>query len=291
MPDCSPTKWHRAHTSWFFENFILQCFIDDYAPVDQRYSYLFNSYYVAAGPRYARGQRGLLTRPGSDEIGRYRSAIDNRMEELLAGCSEANLARIAELTVLGVNHEEQHQELLLADAKHMLSFGLGDTAYLQQPKPAAQDPGPVQWLDVAGGVVDIGSNNGSFCFDNELPRHQALLHPFQLASRLVTTGEWLEFMDDGGYRRPDLWLSDGWVERERNGWESPLYWSNEDGGDFQVHSMYGLTPLDTNEPVAHISFYEADAFATWAGKRLPTEFEWEHACLLYTSDAADTPYV
>ncbi len=277
MPDCSPTKWHRAHTTWFFETFVLGTYVEDYRPVDERYNYLFNSYYVAAGPRYSRHERGNLTRPGCDEIGRYRSQIDQRLETLLERCSESDFAEIANLVILGLNHEEQHQELLLADAKHMLSFGLGDTAYHKQPKPAAGVASPMSWVDYGGGLVEVGHSGDSFHFDNELPRHQTFLQPYQLADRLVTVGEWLDFVEDGGYRRPEMWLSDGWVQRERRGWEMPLYWSKNDAGDYQVHSMYGTTPLEESEPVAHISFYEADAFASWAGKRLPTEAEWEHA--------------
>ncbi len=277
MPDCSPTKWHRAHTTWFFETFVLSDHVDGYMPVDERFSYLFNSYYVAAGPRYNRDDRGKLTRPGSEEVGRYRTEVDARLEHLVQTSSDETLTKIAPLVVLGLNHEEQHQELLLADAKHLLSFGLGDVAYLKQPKPAAGEASPLEWLDFDGGLVEVGHTGESFRFDNEQPRHQTYIPPFQMAHRLVTSGEWLAFIDDGGYERPELWLSDGWAQRQRFGWDLPLYWSVDVDHSYQLHSMYGTAALDEGEPVAHISFYEADAYARWAGKRLPTEFEWEYA--------------
>jgi ergothioneine biosynthesis protein EgtB len=282
MPDVSPTKWHRAHTTWFFEAFVLGPLGPGYQPFDENFSYLFNSYYEAIGDRYPRPRRGMVTRPGAARIGAYRQAVDEAVVEFLESGTDLDEDQVVPLIELGIHHEQQHQELLLMDIKHVLANNLFDTAYVARPHEPVADPGPMGWLSQPGGMADIGfdtssSNGSSFHFDNEGPRHQALVNPHQLADRLVTSGEWLEFMADGGYADPKLWLSDGWYTRRDEEWQAPLYWTQSDDGQWLIHTLTGPRPVDPNEPVCHVSFYEADAFATWAGVRLPTEFEWEQA--------------
>lgn len=275
MPDVSPTKWHRAHTTWFFETFVLGRFDDDHSPVEPLYRELFNSYYVGVGPQFTRADRGLLSRPSCDEVAEYRSVVDAAVLRLFAthGGEAPALSRTIEL---GVHHEQQHQELALMDIKHVLSINPLRPAYRPADEVAASPAPPLGWVEFDAGMVDIGAADVGFCFDNELPRHAAHTYPFSLADRLVTAGEWAEFVADGGYERPDLWLSDGWNTVQRDGWAAPLYWLRDDGG-WHVHTLAGTRPIIDAEPVAHVSFYEADAYARWAGKRLPTEFEWEHA--------------
>jgi ergothioneine biosynthesis protein EgtB len=271
MPDVSPTKWHRAHTTWFFETFLLAP-TGAYRPFDPAYEYLFNSYYEAVGPRHPRPHRGLLSRPPVGEIARYRTYVDDAMSRLIEQCD----ARQAALITLGVHHEQQHQELLLMDIKHVLSCNPTDPVYVaraHRPVP----PTPHCFVDVAGGDVPIGHAGPGFAFDNELPCHTVFLEPYRIANRLVTAREWLEFMNDGGYERADLWLSDGWYAVQNNGWQAPLYWQEESAGEWSVFTLSGRRAVDPCEPVVHVSHYEADAFARWRGARLPTEFEWEHA--------------
>ncbi len=275
MPDVSPTKWHRAHTSWFFETFVLTPHLPGYRPFDAAYLYLFNSYYEAVGPRHPRPERGLLSRPGIVEIARYRAHVDRAMEELFATLDEAGWRVAAPLIELGLHHEQQHQELLLMDIKHVLSLNPLQPAYRAAPPPSAPAP-PLAWHEMAGGLRQIGHDGAGFAFDNETPRHRVWLEPFRLASRLVTGGEYAAFIADGGYRRPELWLADGWAMVQQQGWTAPLYWRREDGF-WSVFTLAGRRPLDAAEPVLHVSFYEADAFARWSGKRLPTEAEWEVA--------------
>jgi ergothioneine biosynthesis protein EgtB len=271
MPDVSPTKWHRAHTTWFFETFVLGQHRPGYEPFDPDYGFLFNSYYEAVGPRHPRPQRGVLSRPGISEIARYRQAVDAAMCELLMG--EIDEA-VADLVVLGLNHEQQHQELVLMDIKHVLGANPLFPAYWRGPTPVPR-PAPVaRWIEHPGGVVPLGHEGPIFAFDNETPRHETLLTPFALRSTLVTCGEWLAFMGDGGYTRPELWMSDGWAEAQRAGWSAPEYW-HEDHGGWIVQTLYGARPVDPAEPVVHVSWYEADAFARWSGYRLPGEAEWE----------------
>jgi ergothioneine biosynthesis protein EgtB len=273
MADVSPTKWHRAHTTWFFETFLLSA-QSGYTPVDSDYGFLFNSYYEGVGPRHARPQRGLLTRPGIEEIGAYRRQIDEAMAGFLDRSLDADTAWLA---VLGLNHEQQHQELLLMDIKHVLSLNPTEPAYSSPPTAgggAATTSAP-RWIEHAGGVVPVGNDSDSFAFDNEGPLHEVLLRPFALRSTLVTCGEWLEFIADGGYERAELWMSDGWGTINVQGWKAPEYWHKADDAGWRVHTLTGVRPVDPAEPVCHVSWYEADAFARWAGCRLPSEAEWE----------------
>ncbi|MGF1600319.1 MAG: ergothioneine biosynthesis protein EgtB [Acidimicrobiales bacterium] len=277
MPDTSPTKWHRGHTTWFFETFVLGPHRPRHRVYDPHYNYLFNSYYEAVGDRYPRADRGKVTRPGAAEIGRYRAAVDETLLSFLAELDPGSVAdEVAALVELGINHEQQHQELLLMDIKHVLANNTVDAAYDQRPHAAGADPGPLDWCPFEGGVVEIGTGADGFAFDNEGPRHETLLQPFALGDRLVTCGEWLQFMADGGYDEPRWWLSDGWHTRGAEGWEAPLYWTGE-RDRWWVHTLTGRRPVDPAEPVCHVSFYEADAYASWAGARLPTEAEWELA--------------
>jgi ergothioneine biosynthesis protein EgtB len=273
MPDASPAKWHLAHTTWFFEAFVLARAEPPVPPHDRAFGYLFNSYYEAAGPRQPRPERGLLSRPPLEEVLRWRAIVDERVAGFLSGSpAEALLDVVA----LGIAHEEQHQELLVTDVKHAFSVQPLRPAYLARPPaPGAAAP-RLAWIPREGGVCEIGAGGAGFAFDNERPRHRVLIQPHALASRPVTCGEWMEFVGAGGYRRPDHWLSDGWAAVQRNGWRAPLYWA-EEGGRWWQFTLGGTRPVDEAEPVAHVSFYEADAFARWAGARLPTEAEWETA--------------
>lgn len=276
--EASPTKWHLAHVSWFFETFILSEFKPHYQAFHARYRYLFNSYYEqVSGGIYPRPQRGLLSRPTVAEVFRYRAWVDEHMQALLNMASEAHWAEIVRRLLIGINHEQQHQELLLTDIKYNLGFNPLRPAYRDDlPTSALSSPVPLQWLEFAGGLQDIGFAGEGFAYDNESPRHQQFLYPYRLASRLVSNAEYLEFMQDGGYQNPALWLADGWKIVRDNGWQAPLYWEQQDN-EWWLYTLGGLRPFNPAEPVCHISYYEADAFATWAGKRLPTEAEWEMA--------------
>jgi ergothioneine biosynthesis protein EgtB len=272
MPEASPAKWHLAHTTWFFETFILQTQIPGYLPFDPRYKYLFNSYYKQLGGHPYRGARGLLSRPSLDEVHAYRAHIDRELLANLGGFSEDTL----ELLELGLNHEQQHQELILTDIKH----GLWSSPL--HPEPATEtfvdgSAPDLSWVEIEGGVYQIGHDGTGFAFDNEGPRHEVLLRDFQLASRPVTNAEFLEFVQDGGYRRPELWLSDGWDAVCTQGWNAPLYWDRNDDGSWCHFVINGMKRVNSSEPVCHISYYEADAYARWRGARLPTEEEWEVA--------------
>ena len=275
MPDVSPTKWHRAHVTWFFETFVLADHEPSFKPYQDRYWFLFNSYYEGVGPRYARAERGFVTRPGAHDVGLYRADVDSRMRDLVTTLDGGSLEKLTSTIELGFHHEQQHQELLLMDIKHVLSVNPLQPTYAGSPL-APSAPDPLGWVDVEGGLVEVGHRGGGFSFDNELPLHQQWLEPYRLADRLVTNGEWLEFMADRGYERHELWLSDGWGKVRAEGWRAPFYWSEVDGVWFE-HTLSGTRPVDPGLPVSHVSHYEADAYATWAGKRLPTEGEWEHA--------------
>jgi len=279
MPDVSPTKWHRAHVTWFFETFILGEYATGYRAFDDAYAYIFNSYYEAMGARHPRPERGLLSRPGIEEIARYRSFVDSAMEPLLRDPDQPGLT---ELITLGLHHEQQHQELLLMDIKHVLSRNPLHPAYLPGPsEPSRIAPPKAGWIEHDGGPVEIGHRGQGFGFDNEFPVHTVHLTPFGLADRPVTCGEWLSFIEDDGYCRPEFWLSDGWAVVNTQHWDSPLYWSRDpdDPERWLQFTLSGLRPVDPNEPVCHISYYEADAFAHWTGLRLPTESEWETVAL------------
>ena len=272
MPDVSPTKWHRAHTTLFFEEFVLGPNVADFRPFHPAYRYLFNSYYESVGPRHARPQRGLITRPGITEIAAFRRRTDEMMCELLAADPEPAAASMAEL---GMNHEQQHQELILMDIKHVLWCNPLHPAYRGADAASAPTPPAMRWVEHPGGLVDIGHDGAGFAFDNEGPRHRELLRPFLIADRPVSCGEWLEFMDDGGYTRPELWMSDGWATVTQNHMDAPLYWMHDDGAGWSVFTLGGTRALNPAEPVCHVSWFEADAFARWSSARLPLEAEWE----------------
>ena len=273
MEDASPTKWHLAHTSWFFEEFMLAPVFGDSIRFHDQFSYLFNSYYNAIGDRHARPMRGLLTRPSLQEVLAYRAHVDQKMQDLFDKHPSA-----CALLDLGLAHEQQHQELLLTDILHL--FAQNPLRPALKPdvnlKTANLEAAPLTWDRFEGGVVDIGHAGETFAFDCETPKHQAIVRPFELASRLVTNRDWLAFIDSGGYQDPKAWLSDGFAKAQAEGWQTPLYWYQQDG-NWHTMTLSGAQRLNLEAPVTHISYYEADAYATWAGARLPTEQEWEYA--------------
>ena len=274
MPEASPTKWHLAHTTWFFETFLLQPYLPDYKPFDPRYKYLFNSYYKQLGPHPYRGSRGLMSRPSLQQVHAYRDYVERALLSFLEKADDDAL----ELVELGLNHEQQHQELILTDIKHALwSSPLGPEPVTGRG-PRACAP-RMSWTEMEGGIHSVGHEGSGFAFDNESPRHEVLLRPFRIASRPVTNAEYLEFMQDDGYRRPELWLSDGWDAVCAQHWDAPLYWEQHDDGSWWHFTMNGIKEVDPAEPVCHVSFYEADAYARWCGARLPTEEEWEVAAV------------
>ncbi|MEZ5668318.1 MAG: ergothioneine biosynthesis protein EgtB [Alphaproteobacteria bacterium] len=275
MEDASPAKWHLAHTTWFFETFVLVPAARGYRVFDERFGYLFNSYYEAVGARHPRPRRGMLTRPGLDVVRAYRAHVDAAMAELLDRPLPPTQRDVIEL---GLNHEQQHQELLLTDILHLFAQNPLRPAF-RKPEPLAVRPGAAPettWVAFEGGVATVGHDGAGFAFDSEGPRHDVLLRPFRLASRPVTNAEWQAFIDDGGYGAPTLWLSDGWAVCQREGWQAPLYWQRDEGA-WRTMTLRGMQSVDPAAPVCHVSYYEADAYARWAGKRLPTELEWEHA--------------
>jgi len=274
MPDASPTKWHRAHVTWFFEQFLLREFVPNYRPFDERFAYLYNSYYVAAGPRAARPQRGMITRPDVREVTAYRAYVDDAVARLIETADD--FALLIPIIEVGLNHEQQHQELLLTDILHAFSLNETHPAYdcdWQWPQHGAQAGAANALL---AGIHRIGHGDDGFCFDNEQPAHQVLLQPVRLMPTLVTNGEWFDFIADGGYATPTLWLSDGWATVENQGWQAPGYWRKIDGVWFAM-TLGGLRRVEPDNPVCHVSYYEADAFARWCGKDLATEAEWEVA--------------
>ena len=273
MPDVSPIRWHLAHTSWFFETFFLSE-QPSYRVFHPQFNYLFNSYYNTVGRQFPRPRRGLISRPGLEEIQGYREYVDKHMlQRLHDGPLPPRLGRVVEI---GLHHEQQHQELMLTDIKHVLSRNPLHPAYLEAPSSVRNEADPLRWIEFPEGLFEIGHDGNGFAYDNESPRHRVFLERFQLASRPVTCGEFLEFIQDGGYERPELWLSVGWQHIREHGWKAPLYWTSDEGS-WKIFSLAGLRAVDPAEPVCHVSYFEADAFATWSSARLPTEAEWETA--------------
>ena len=270
MPDASPVKWHLAHTTWFFETFVLEGAIPGYRPFHPQFRSLFNSYYVGVGPRHPRPERGLLSRPSLDEVRAYRRHVDGRIAAML----DAGAPAQRELIELGIHHEQQHQELILTDLKHLLSRNPLAPVYAEAPLSPPTAVASRQWQTLPDGIRRIGHDGGGFCFDNELPRHRVFLDAYEIATRPVSNGEYAEFIAAGGYDRPELWLSEGWDVKHAQGWEAPLYWRRA-GAGWSVFTLHGMHAPDPAAPVCHVSFFEADAFARWADARLPTEAEWE----------------
>lgn len=288
MPDASPVKWHRAHTSWFFETFLLVPHLEGYTTFDPAFRMVFNSYYEQVGPYHPRPQRGVLSRPGAAEVGAYRAHVDAGMERLLDVCDD----RVAELVLIGTHHEQQHQELILTDIKHALSLSPLCPVYAAAaPEMAAAPLAPPGWWALEGGIQRVGFEPSGtpleFAFDNEGPAHDALIRPCAIADRPVSNGEFRAFIDDGGYRRSEFWLSEGWHLVREQGWEAPGYWRKGEDGDWRVYTLHGERAVRDDEPVCHVSYFEAAAYAQWAGKRLPTEFEWEVCARRFGEAEAD----
>lgn len=280
MPDVSPTKWHLAHTSWFFETFILSVVDPFYKSPHEQFGFLFNSYYHQVGERWYRPHRGLLSRPTVQEVYAYRRHVDDHMAAWLNTVSDRDYGNWKATLELGLNHEQQHQELILTDIKHVLSINPLHPVYLARGGDEAGSAPPLSWKTFPGGIRTLGYRGNGFCFDNEMPAHDILLRDYKVASRLVTNAEWMQFMADGGYQKSTLWLSDGWATVVQENWTAPLYWKQIDGG-WHTFTLAGLLPIRPSEPVTHISYFEADAFSRWAGCRLPTEAEWEVASLTH----------
>ncbi|WP_417849915.1 ergothioneine biosynthesis protein EgtB [Thalassoglobus sp.] len=273
MPDVSPAKWHLAHTTWFFETFVLETAVPDYQPFHPQFRFLFNSYYNAVGDRHPRAHRGMLSRPTIDEVRKYRTYVNHALGKLNV---EELSGEIRSIIEIGIHHEQQHQELMLTDIKHVLSINPLRPAYRSDLTLAENsDRQALSWSDFEGGIHQVGHAGDKFHFDNEAPRHEVLLRDFQLANRLTSNQEYLEFIEDRGYQRPELWLSEGWDAVQQLGWTCPLYWERVND-EWQTFTLAGMRDLNPQEPVTHVSFFEADAFARWKGCRLPTEFEWEH---------------
>lgn len=276
MDNVSPPKWHLAHVTWFFEMFILVPYAKQYRMLRDEYAHLFNSYYETAGTFFPRPQRGMLSRPTVEEVYAYRRHVDTALLELLTNVPEQHAADICQRFLLGIEHEIQHQELLLMDTRYNFFINPLRPAYHKVAPPIAESIPVMSWQEFSGGIVEIGHNGDSFAYDNERPRHKTYVQDFRLGTRLITNADYLAFIDDGGYDRVDLWLSDAWRTLKEQGWQAPLYWFSE-GRDWMHFDLSGAHALRMNEPVSHLSYYEADAYARWAGKRLPTEAEWEHA--------------
>lgn len=276
MTDVSPTKWHLAHTSWFFETFVLQPFVPTYRSPNAKYAFLFNSYYVQAGERHCRAQRGLVTRPTVDEVFAYREYVDEHMRRLIEDVGEDPRHPAAGVIALGLHHEQQHQELLLTDIKHVFWTNPLRPVYVERRMPDVTGTPAHRWIEYPAGVQRVGYDGDGFAFDNERPAHRVFQEAFRLGSRLISSSEYLAFMQDGGYARPELWLSNGWAAVQDRQWEAPLYWERL-GNEWIEFTLSGLRAVEPAAPVCHVSYYEADAYARWAGHRLPTESEWEIA--------------
>ena len=276
MPDVSPTKWHLAHVSWFFETFVLQPYVPSYRSIDARYAFLFNSYYVQAGERHCRDRRGYISRPTVSEVYAYRAHVDEHMNALMVSADDETWARIAPLVEIGINHEQQHQELLLTDVKHVLSVNPLRPVYAEAPAPPDRAEPMMDWVYFDEGLYEVGHAGPSFAYDNEAPRHRVFLDGYLLATRPVTCGEFIAFMADDGYRRPELWLSMGWALVQERNWSEPFYWERRDDAWYHF-TLSGMQKVNPAEPICHVSYFEADAFARWAAARLPTEEEWETA--------------
>jgi ergothioneine biosynthesis protein EgtB len=277
MPDVSPTKWHLAHTSWFFETFVLSKALSDYKSPNPQYAFLFNSYYVQAGERHLRPKRGLISRPTVEETYSYRNHVDESMIQFMENSDDKTWTEYAPVIEIGIHHEQQHQELIVTDIKHVLSENPLNPEYIHKDiTNAPKEAGELKWVDFDGGLFNIGNDGSGFGYDNEFPNHKIYLNPFKLGSRLITNGEYMEFMKAGGYETPEIWLSEGWATVETQGWSAPLYWEKRHGG-WMHFTLTGLREVEPSEPVTHVSYFEADAYARWAGSRLPTEAEWEVA--------------
>ena len=275
MPDVSPAKWHLAHTTWFFETFVLKKWVAGYQPEIPEYAYLFNSYYNAAGDMHRRDLRGLISRPTVDQTRKYRAGVNARVLELMENADDALLLELEPIITLGIHHEQQHQELLITDIKHVFAQNpLYPVFRRRKTDHAPTAPDEIDFIPFDEQIVEIGHDGSGFSYDNEGPRHRALVPAFSLASRPVTNGEYIQFIEAGGYTRPEFWLSLGWMTVNEQRWQAPLYWQKRDG-QWWNFTLAGLRPVDVSEPVTHISYFEADAYANWAGARLPTEFEWE----------------
>jgi len=276
MTDASPAKWHIAHTTWFFEEFILKIKVEDYTSPDDRFAFLFNSYYVQAGPRHARDKRGLISRPNVQDVLAYRSFVEDSLRSLLINSSGADYEEIADLVELGCHHEMQHQELLVTDLLHGLSYNPLMVAYKDPEPMSVSQEVPLTFTGYKGGLVEIGHAGEEFSYDCETPRHQTFIAPFELADRPVSNRDWIAFMEGGGYQDATLWLMDGWARCQKEEWDAPLYWWKQDD-EWWTYTLRGAQPVNLDAPVVHVSYYEADAFARWSDMRLPTEAEWEHA--------------
>ena len=276
MPDVSPTKWHLAHTSWFFEAFVLSKAMADYKSINPKYNFLFNSYYVQVGERWTRAIRGLLSRPTVKEVYEYREYVNQHLLDFLENCNEKEFKDFAPVIEIGLHHEQQHQELLVTDIKHVFSINPLHPVYSQKRNSDETELPPIKWKVFDEGLYEIGFNQEGFSYDNETPRHKEFVESFKLASRLITNGEFIEFINSDGYKRPELWLSDGYTTVVKEGWKAPMYWENI-GGEWYNYKLTGFEKVNMDEPVCHVSHYEADAFARWSGARLPTETEWEIA--------------